>query len=314
MNTEFIREKKDYYNYRRIIENNYKEMMAGLVSEEDAVAYITEAISAVEPCKNDPSAWFWMFEEPSNMPSDCRVDFVYETTYMNTAIIMYSLVCYDSVKAISGLMEILSKVLVGCMGRGFMGHGFENIAGFINAMRIFARAGIKAFLEDYSDQFDDFAAFFEDRRDLLQRLAEDKVRDDWGYSYREPASAILELLSHDRCPIRLFVYGTLMQGQGAHHYLEDARYLGEYILDGYSMFNLGSFPGIVRDGLDRRVLGEVYEVTPEMIPFMDNYEGEGSLYIRKEECVHNENNCLYANVYVYNSEPAGKRIEGKWGN
>ena len=314
MNTEFINEKKDYNNYRKIIESNYKEMMDGLVTEEETADYITKAISAAEPCKNDPSAWFWMFEEPSNMPSDCRVDLVYETTYMNTAIIMYSLVRYDSIRNIPGLMDILSKVLVGCMGRGFMGHGFENIAGFVNAMRIFARAGIKAFLREYSEQFGEFAEFFEEKRDLLSRLAEDKVRYDWGYSYKQPASAILELLSHDRCPIRLFVYGTLMQGQRAHHYLEDAKYLGEFILGGYSIYDLGSFPGIIPDRSDRRTIGEVYEVSSEMIPFMDNYEGEGSLYIRREECVHNENKCLYANVYVYNSDPNGKRFEGKWGN
>lgn len=289
MNTQFIREKKDYNNYRRIIENNYKEMMDGLVPEKDAVEYIAETISAAEPCKNDPNAWFWMFEEPSNMPSDCRVDFVYETTYMNTAMIMYSLVHYDSIKTVPGLMDILPKVLTGCMGRGFMGHGIENFAGFINAMRIFARAGIKTFLNEYSDQFREFAEFFEDRLELLIRMSEDKLRDDWGYSYKVPSRAILELLSHDRCPIRLFVYGTLMQGQGAHHYLEDAKYIGEYALDGYSMYDLGSFPGILQDRRDRRVLGEVYEVTPEQIPFMDNYEGEGNLYIRKEECVHNEN-------------------------
>ena len=95
--------------------------------------------------------------------------------------------------------------------------------------------------------------------------------------------------------------------------MEDAIYIGEYALDGYSMYDLGSFPGIVQDRRDRRVLGEVYEVTPEQIPFMDNYEGEGNLYIRKEECVHNENSCLYANAYIYNSVPSGKRIEGKWG-
>ncbi len=61
-----------------------------------------------------------------------------------------------------------------------------------------------------------------------------------------------------------------MRGQKAHHYLENAFFEGEYVLNGYYMYDLGSFLGI-KEASNGVVYGE------DMLPRMDRYEGE-SLY------------------------------------
>lgn len=314
MNTEFIVERKNPDNYARIIDRDFREMTDGLVSEQDAVSFITTILTEAKPCKYNSELWFWMFEEPSNMPSDCRIDYVYETTYKLSGIIIYALTKYETVKNIPGVLEVLHKTLTGSMGRDFMGHGFERYDAYVTAMAIFARSNINAFFDLFSDDFIEFKEFFRARIPLLEELANDEVIGDWGESYSDQATAVLELLSHKYCPIRVFVYGTLMQHQSAHHYLENARYINDFILKEYSMYDLGSFPGVLRWGKDQNVIGEVYEITSEMIPFMDRYEGEGSLYNRQEECVINSDEKLFAYVYVYNGEPNGRIVKGKWGN
>ena len=39
--------------------------------------------------------------------------------------------------------------------------------------------------------------------------------------------------------IYVFVYGTLMKNQRNHGYLEDAIYIGDGVLNGYQMYDLG---------------------------------------------------------------------------
>ena len=80
MNTNFITEKNPG-NYAMIIDENYREMTDGLVSVQEAVDFITAILPVAKPCMKNPNLWFWMFDEPGNMPSDCRVLYVYETTY-----------------------------------------------------------------------------------------------------------------------------------------------------------------------------------------------------------------------------------------
>lgn len=93
---------------------------------------------------------------------------------------------------------------------------------------------------------------------------------------------------------KVFVYGTLMKGMRNHYYLKDSTYLGIDEIEGYTMYNIGSYPGIVK-GLDK-IKGEVYEVTQETLDMMDALEGEGYLYIR--ETIMTRYGETY--VYVYN--------------
>lgn len=102
----------------------------------------------------------------------------------------------------------------------------------------------------------------------------------------------------------VFVYGTLMRGQRAHHLLAGGHCLGAFVLENYAMYHLGRYPGI-KPCAGERVYGEVYEVDDNALEQMDRYEGNGSLYHRVcAEAVRPEET-IPVQVYVY-----AKSIEG----
>lgn len=81
-----------------------------------------------------------------------------------------------------------------------------------------------------------------------------------------------------RC-VTVFVYGTLKRQRGNHHWMEDARgtYMGDGTLTGYTMHNLGFYPGLVPGG-SGLVLGEVYSVPSDRMHILDQLEGAPRFY------------------------------------
>lgn len=79
----------------------------------------------------------------------------------------------------------------------------------------------------------------------------------------------------------LFVYGTLRRGCGNHRYLERAIFVGEArTRRGFRLRDLGYYPGMVRDGGQGRVRGEVYAVDPTVLASVDRLEGHPTFYLR----------------------------------
>lgn len=84
---------------------------------------------------------------------------------------------------------------------------------------------------------------------------------------------------------RLFVYGTLKQGERLHGTLHSSPYSGTGRLQGYIMLHLGHFPGIVRAPADAEgwtVYGEIYDVDDHTLAVIDGIEGHPTYYERKE--------------------------------
>lgn len=83
--------------------------------------------------------------------------------------------------------------------------------------------------------------------------------------------------------MKLFVYGTLKRGGCNHALLQSQDFLGEACtVPGYTLYSLGSYPGMVPDALDRHgVAGEVWSVDDQALRELDRLEGlaEG-LYTR----------------------------------
>ena len=58
---------------------------------------------------------------------------------------------------------------------------------------------------------------------------------------------------------RIFVYGTLKKGESNHHFLSNAKYICDDVINGYELYDLPyGFPCIVKGKGD--IYGEVYEV------------------------------------------------------
>lgn len=77
----------------------------------------------------------------------------------------------------------------------------------------------------------------------------------------------------------LFVYGTLKQGHFRSHLLEGQKFLGEFQTEkGYSLYNIGSFPGIISTDNDNVVNGEIWEIDEEYFSYLDRIEGSPFLF------------------------------------
>jgi len=83
--------------------------------------------------------------------------------------------------------------------------------------------------------------------------------------------------------MKIFVYGTLKRGGSNHACLRDQEFLGEACtVPGFTLYSLGSYPGMVPDLTDRHgVAGEVWSVDEKTLAELDALEGlaEG-LYTR----------------------------------
>ena len=78
----------------------------------------------------------------------------------------------------------------------------------------------------------------------------------------------------------LFVYGSLMRGMGANHFLAHADFKGATTTASvYTLVMYGAFPGLTQ-GI-RSIEGEVYAVSEQGLAMLDKYEGVPHLYIRK---------------------------------
>jgi gamma-glutamylcyclotransferase (GGCT)/AIG2-like uncharacterized protein YtfP len=79
--------------------------------------------------------------------------------------------------------------------------------------------------------------------------------------------------------MKIFVYGTLMQGRSNHDYfLSTGQFHGLGVLKEYGLYEVSSYPGI-QPLTGASVIGELYEVDQETKENLDRLEGEGSLYI-----------------------------------
>jgi gamma-glutamylaminecyclotransferase len=80
--------------------------------------------------------------------------------------------------------------------------------------------------------------------------------------------------------MHVLVYGTLLRGQPNHCRMSGARFVREARTEArYTLIDLGPFPAL-HDGGTTSVVGEVYEVGPELLAELDRFEGVPYLYER----------------------------------
>lgn len=103
----------------------------------------------------------------------------------------------------------------------------------------------------------------------------------------------------------VFVYGTLMQGNTNNYILQNQEFLGEGItLNRYKFISLGYFPAVValpdEYPYGWRIRGELYEVDAKTLERLDQLEGNGRMYKRKQILVESEDGGQYvAWIYEY---------------
>lgn len=245
-----------------------------------------------------------------NIESDCRVDYCHEPTYICTALLMKAYL--QSENLLRGKEQtILSRAMHMCCERGLEGHGYDSLSGLIFAVNCFLKCGVVEFLERYPDICQEFTEMFAViREDFEFRVDNEQFLGTWGESYEDSIRSINDAF---QCT-GIFVYGTLMKGQRNHDaFLRDESFVGTGTIEGYDMYDLGSFPGIT--GGTGKVYGEVYRVTPEELKRIDRLEGEGFLYKKVRTSVRMADSSeMHAFVYMYLQDVAGcEQLRGKYG-
>lgn len=112
---------------------------------------------------------------------------------------------------------------------------------------------------------------------------------------------------------RVFVYGTLRQGQGNHRLLENQQFIGTSRTEAiYEMIHLGGFPGVLRTG-PASIRGEIYEVDDDALARLDRLEGHPHFYTREEIDIPGTERVW---IYFYNNRnPSRENIvieSGDW--
>ena len=243
-----------------------------------------------------------------DLPSDAKVDFYYLPTYLCTAILMKAFMTDSSAFASKEKSALLGGLKASCP-KNLRGHGYEALKGQIEALNIFMTAGLNEFIDLHSAFCPEFSGMIQGIISKFHDMeAQGKFFGPWGESYESEIKAINEYF----CQRLVFVYGTLMSGEGNHRYLENSTFLGRTALEGYDMHDVGWYPAIVPgDGL---AVGELYSVPVEDMHSIDMLEGEGSLYAKRCETVtYGEGKTAFAFVYVYMRDVSGLERIPAWG-
>ncbi len=94
---------------------------------------------------------------------------------------------------------------------------------------------------------------------------------------------------------KIFVYGTLMEGMVNHAFLENSKKVKDAEIEGFDMYFLGHYPGVIKGS--GRIKGEIYEVSADVLKRLDEFEGEGYLYVKRNVQATTGEDVL---LYVYN--------------
>jgi gamma-glutamylcyclotransferase (GGCT)/AIG2-like uncharacterized protein YtfP len=81
--------------------------------------------------------------------------------------------------------------------------------------------------------------------------------------------------------LKLFVYGSLLQGETAHFRLRGARLIARARTDAaFTLIDMGDYPALVEAG-DTVVTGEIYAVDEGLLAELDEYEEAPAVYQRR---------------------------------
>lgn len=240
---------------------------------------------------------------------DVRIDLVYTPSYAVAAIGVCLLVNHP--QTINGLLEQKLQTLMNrAFENGIAGHGYGADRYRREVLCMFALTGAKSFLEQQPDFCPEMAAALNKQLELVRMRPEGDF--DWTNPKDLTNLSIKTLAAWEGNTEPVFVYGTLMQGQSAHGYMDGSTFAGQAVLSGYAIYRVNWYPGIVpKEG--KTVSGELYYVSKQMLPKMDEYEGVGVLYERKTVSVETKHGKTEAYIYEYLLPVSGDPMKGgRW--
>lgn len=286
----------------------YKELFIRQVERKADVKELVEIME--EFIYNQDQDGYWRLIYSEDMPFDAKIEYwKYPTILFTSIMISFKLNHSKLCNMIKGFDETLLRAL-DIIERGKLtGHGYSSFNFKLSALKTLLQADVMKFIELYPEENKAFTdLIYSNRSEILKLLKGGKTRFDFNEEFSLRIEEVLNNMSGKK-EVYLFVYGTLMKNnRHKQSYLDNADYKGECTLDGYSLYDLGYYPGIVEDE-DCKVKGELYAIPQNKLPEIDIYEAEGFLYNRTLVQVYSEKHELVeAYVYIYNQSVTGKSI------
>ena len=129
-------------NERKIIDDLQTTLTdaALWMGREETENIVRKLVAGFKEYDTIPDKRFYALFDPRKVPADARVDFVYTPTYFACAIIICAVSEYEDLLEDEAIRETLYYGLNGCTGRKFLGAGYDDIDGFLDAMEIFAQS------------------------------------------------------------------------------------------------------------------------------------------------------------------------------
>lgn len=211
------------------------------------------------------------------MPGDARIDIIYKPTYATAVVAIYAFKYYEA--DFDESMMSFFKKLINAFD-GIKGHGFEAAETVCETMEMLRNVWVKRFIKKYPELSESLNKTIERYLKEFKSALASGENITHGFDDTPVNVRLQKIVSfwEDKTE-SLFVYGTLLKGERAHHLLDDSDFCGRFVLKDCSMYNLGNFPGVKRNN-GGYVVGEVYFVSKETLEKIDQYESEGSLYNR----------------------------------
>ena len=191
--------------FHSIVEKLSEDFHTACSKEVDADSlriYANDLLDCAKPLAKKPKMFFLGLDEPGNMPSDARVDFFYMPTYLGTAMVIRAalecLTFMDELETDPEKKNAFHGMLLGCTGRGFKGHGFDDLKGMIETLGVFAQARTEEFIRKYPDICREFTQLYKRSiAELEKKRAEGKVRNEWGEDYSREAEAVIRMYKNN---------------------------------------------------------------------------------------------------------------------
>jgi gamma-glutamylaminecyclotransferase len=106
---------------------------------------------------------------------------------------------------------------------------------------------------------------------------------------------------------RIFVYGTLLNGEKNAAQIEGATFVGAARTPpSFTLLDLGEHPAMLEDGVDA-VHGEVYEVSDALLAHLDAFEEHPDVYRRSTIQLADGSEAF---TYMPRERPPGTRMPG----
>ena len=203
-------EKTNIVEFENIVgkmEYDLKRLITEEVSDLDVYYYIRGLLHAAKPLEHRDDMYFLGLDDPASMPSDARVDYFYRPTYIAAAFIMKAILKYPELEnvheicwefadeIVAEIKEIFPKVLMGCTGRSFCGHGYGIIEQTIETVKFFIEAGAIEFVNKHPDMCPEFKELLEKILSGYRKCLENgNTVNGWGTDFADEVKMVLELV------------------------------------------------------------------------------------------------------------------------